>query len=441
MPNTPARISEKLEPGLHIDEVVLRLHYWNDSSDRSQRALAFFLCDMDGRAVQQACGSRTAVVFAQQHLVMEARRARELIQVGKFLQDMTLIDVALAKRRLSWSKVLILMPTVMTHNQQQWIELAEKLSCRELRIDVARAAAGRQPRRGDCGGAGGQGKARFKVRGELELEDWDLFEGLRHKMMEKTGALVTDTMVIVEAVRALAVKTGDASHPESVEATGPEGEVAPRSVSEDPAPESPAAETPAAETAPAAAAETIPDSALSHVDFSTEEEDRQTPEKLRREILARDGCRCLNCESHERLQVHHVVYLSHGGRTEASNLLTVCVSCHGLIHQGLLFVKGVEMGVVPKRVWFADRDGQPIGRRAWADAATGPLFQVPDQPTEGPAGAGGERAPRNGRPTTLSLDEIPDVVTREWWDAHEHLFVSCKRGLRIKKSALRDNPL
>ncbi len=202
----------------------------------------------------------------------------------------------------------------------------------------------------------------------------------------------------------------------------------------------------AAETAPAA--ETSPDSALSAVDFSTEEEDRQTPEKLRREILARDGCRCLNCESHERLQVHHVVYLSHGGRTEASNLLTVCVSCHGLIHQGLLFVKGVEMGVVPKRVWFADRDGQPIGRRAWADAATGPLFQVPEQPKEGSDCAGGERSPdgerspRDGRrPTTLSLDEIPDVVTREWWDAHEHLFVSCKRGLRIKKSALRDNPL
>ncbi len=193
---TPLRISEELEPGLHIDEVVLRLHYWNDSSDRSQRALAFFLCDMDQRAVQQACGARTAVIFAQQHLVMEVRRARELIQTGKFLLDMTLLDVALAERRLSWSKVLILMRVVMTHNQLQWIELAEKRSCRELRIDVARAVAGRQPRNGDCEDAGGQGKARFKVLGELELEDWDRFEGLRQKMMEKTGLFVTDTMVI-----------------------------------------------------------------------------------------------------------------------------------------------------------------------------------------------------------------------------------------------------
>ncbi len=58
LPDLPERISEKLEPGLPIDEVVLRLHYFNDSSDRSQRGLAFFLCDMDGRAVQQACGSR-----------------------------------------------------------------------------------------------------------------------------------------------------------------------------------------------------------------------------------------------------------------------------------------------------------------------------------------------------------------------------------------------
>ncbi len=361
LPDLPERISEKLEPGLPIDEVVLRLHYFNDSSDRSQRGLAFFLCDMDGRAVQQACGSRHAVVFAQQHLVMEARRARELIQVGKFLQDMTLIDLALSKRRLSWSKVLILMPTVMTHNQQQWIELAEKRSCRQLRIDVARAVAGRQPRKGDGEGAGGQRKARFKVRGELELEDWDRFEGLRQKMMEKMGALVTDTMVIVEAVRVLASQT-------------------------------PALETPTQESkAPQIAA--APDLA---VELSTEEEDRQTQDKLRREVLARDGCRCLNCESPERLHVHHVVYLSHGGRTEAANLLTVCDSCHSLIHEGLLFV----MGAVPEQVWFAGRDGQPVGRRTWADAAVSPLFDIRQQPKQGSACAGGERSPSGGRPTT-----------------------------------------
>ena len=421
--DSPERISEKLEPGLPIDEVVLRLHYFNDSSDRSQRGLAFFLSDMDERAVQQACGSRRAVVFAQQHLVMEVRRARELIQVGKFLQDMTLIDVALSKRRLSWSKVLILMPTVMTHNQQQWIELAENRSCRQLRIDVARAVAGRQPRKGDGEGAGGLRKARFKVRGELELEDWDRFEGLRQKMMEKTGALVTDTMVIVEAVRVLAAQT--------------------------PALQSPALETPTRESkAPqiAVAPDVAPDAAPDlSVDSSPEPEDRQTPDKLRREVLARDGCRCLNCESSERLHVHHVVYLSHGGRTEAANLLAVCDSCHSLIHEGLLFV----MGAVPEQVWFADRDGQPVGRRMWVDQAVSPLFQVGQQPEAKSAVAGGERPPRggrsprdddDGRPTRLSYDEIPDVVSREWWDAHEHLLVFSKNRLCIKASALKKSP-
>ncbi len=389
--NLPERISEELEPGLPIDELVLRLHYWNDSSDRSQRALSFFLCDMDERAVQQACGARQAVVFAQQRLVMEARRARELIQIGRFLEDMTLVDAALAERRLSWSKVLILMRVVMTHNQQQWIELAEKRSCRELRIDVARAVAGRQPREGDGEGAGGLTKARFKVRGELELEDWDRFEGLRQKMMEKTGALVTDTMVIVEAVRALAAQT--------------------------PALESPAQESPAPQ-----------------IPSSPEQEDRQTPDKLRREVLARDGCRCLNCESPDRLQVHHVVYLSHGGRTEASNLASLCADCHSLVHQGLLFV----MGAVPEQVWFADREGRPVGRLIWADAAASPLFQVRLQSKNESTDTGGERPPRSGRPTTLSYDEIPDEVSREWWDAHEHLFAVSKRGLCIKPSALRD---
>ena len=200
----PERISDKLEPGLEIDEVVLRLHYWNDNSDRSQRGLSFYLCDMDQRAVQQACGARHAVVFAEQHLVMSARRARELIQVGKFLRDLTLVDLAFAERRLSWSKVLMLMRVVMPHNQKQWVELAERRSCRDLAIDVSRATMGLQPRKGKGKGAGGQPKARFKVIGQLELDDWNLFEELRVKLMEEIGALVTDTMVIEKAVRVLA---------------------------------------------------------------------------------------------------------------------------------------------------------------------------------------------------------------------------------------------
>ncbi len=96
------------------------------------------------------------------------------------------------------------------------------------------------------------------------------------------------------------------------------------------------------------------------------------------------------------------------------------------------------MGAVPEQVWFADREGQPVGRPIWADAAESPLFQVPEQPKGRSGCVGGERSPGNVRPTTLAYDEIPDVVSREWWDAHEHLLVFRKDRLCIKASALRE---
>lgn len=50
--------------------------------------------------------------------------------------------------------------------------------------------------------------------------------------------------------------------------------------------------------------------------------------KLREEVLERDGCRCMNCSSEQRLEVHHIVPLSAGGANEPSNLITLCKKCH-----------------------------------------------------------------------------------------------------------------
>ncbi len=52
---------------------------------------------------------------------------------------------------------------------------------------------------------------------------------------------------------------------------------------------------------------------------------RTVSRKLRRHILARDGgCTVEGCPSHYRLEVHHSVPWSHGGRTDAEDLITLC---------------------------------------------------------------------------------------------------------------------
>jgi hypothetical protein len=63
---------------------------------------------------------------------------------------------------------------------------------------------------------------------------------------------------------------------------------------------------------------------------------RAVPPSLRRAVVHRDGNRCVidGCDSRSRLQVHHVVPWSHGGRTDPSNLITLCWYHHHIaIHQ------------------------------------------------------------------------------------------------------------
>lgn len=56
------------------------------------------------------------------------------------------------------------------------------------------------------------------------------------------------------------------------------------------------------------------------------------PEGLRDEVLAADGKKCRRCGSRDSLHVHHVLYLSQGGKNLRENLLTLCNGCHGVVH-------------------------------------------------------------------------------------------------------------
>ncbi len=55
---------------------------------------------------------------------------------------------------------------------------------------------------------------------------------------------------------------------------------------------------------------------------------------MRRAARERDHCRCRfpGCES-RRVDLHHIVYWSNGGRTELDNLISLCKYHHMLIHE------------------------------------------------------------------------------------------------------------
>jgi 5-methylcytosine-specific restriction endonuclease McrA len=55
-------------------------------------------------------------------------------------------------------------------------------------------------------------------------------------------------------------------------------------------------------------------------------------ERLRQEVLRRDGWRCQFCGARANLEVHHQRFRSQAGHDSAENLITLCVSCHAEVH-------------------------------------------------------------------------------------------------------------
>src|SRR5437667_5855243 len=56
--------------------------------------------------------------------------------------------------------------------------------------------------------------------------------------------------------------------------------------------------------------------------------EQQDYQKLREQVLRRDGWRCQLCGSMTNLEVHHKQFRSHSGGDRENNLMTLCFDCH-----------------------------------------------------------------------------------------------------------------
>ena len=71
--------------------------------------------------------------------------------------------------------------------------------------------------------------------------------------------------------------------------------------------------------------------AFAQVDEATYEDrsaKRRIPDPVRAEVLLRDGARCRRCRTAVNLEVDHIIPVSKGGGSEASNLQTLCRRCN-----------------------------------------------------------------------------------------------------------------
>lgn len=58
---------------------------------------------------------------------------------------------------------------------------------------------------------------------------------------------------------------------------------------------------------------------------------KQISQATRKLVAERDEHACILCQKPSSI-LHHVVYRSHGGKNDASNLVTLCHTCHAVIH-------------------------------------------------------------------------------------------------------------
>ncbi len=60
--------------------------------------------------------------------------------------------------------------------------------------------------------------------------------------------------------------------------------------------------------------------------------DPERHERLRNEVLRRDGWRCQSCGASSNLEVHHQEFRSRSGDDSEHNLITLCSACHATVH-------------------------------------------------------------------------------------------------------------
>ena len=61
--------------------------------------------------------------------------------------------------------------------------------------------------------------------------------------------------------------------------------------------------------------------------------DPELYERLRQQVLRRDGWICQYCGNRSNLEVHHKEFRSQGGNDSEENLITLCALCHSLFHR------------------------------------------------------------------------------------------------------------
>jgi len=406
----PTNTNITLISGLDPEEVLRRATFSCRCGEAHQRALAFYLVEIDERRLYLDLGYSSTTHLATSLLDTSQRLARELLAVGRDLASLPRIDEAFRTGKLSWTKTRILRKFATSETEAEWLAEALPLTSRQLAEKTIGLERGRRPR---CERYG-LPQPRLRIVAEVDPIVHQMFEDVRKNLRDDgAGTLTTGEVLAFLCEKHLRTRSGDATSRQSAsgdpvdgdsasggdgssyrslyrlvihrsletgealletddgmvpldpalaDAAACEAEIVDLTVGLEPGREA-RARRPAPDDRPEVDPEVAPEHddpacGRSPADASSDHtpHDRKTPAWMRKRVLARDGHRCRCCGSRARVQAHHVEFRSDGGGTRMENLLTVCARCHGLVHAGLLVIEGKDQASVT----FQDRHGRRL---------------------------------------------------------------------------------
>ena len=438
VPTRPREITIELIAGLPRQQLIQRIHYHQRQGEVSERALGFYLLDLDRRKMYRPLESTS--VWAQKNLPKQ-ERTDKLILLARRLEKLPQIRAAFDSGKVPWTKIREIARIARADTEQVWLDAARKMTSRQLEAEVSGKKRGDRP-------GGGLKARRTKEEVKLRLPGRDLAiweKAIRLVRREKPD-LTPDAAGVEIARRVLQMSAGGTTtgkeKPHGLDTVivlhrWPDGgsavdtergrlPVDPEVIEE--AIRAGARTIEVKEVEGPGVCSAIPFGERGKV--APEDRDAAVSPELKEAVIARDG-HCVVCGRFDELSPHHLDSHADGGKSDMTRLVTLCLWCQGYVHAGDVVLRVEEDGTVTA----LDRDGDVIGKPRTAAEVLGEADEVPLEVIERGTHPGAEAAPESGPdedeppeiPTLDSLSDLPGTLTASQWRALEGL-IECTQG-------------
>ncbi|HEX3947075.1 MAG TPA: DUF222 domain-containing protein [Acidimicrobiales bacterium] len=327
--------------------------------DAAECRLVLMVAELDRRRTWGSQGLRSCAHWLNWRCGISLGTAREQVRVGRALDGLPVVRAAFGSGELSYSKVRAITRVADQRTEAALVDMARYATASQLeRIvreyrraspDEGPVALGRHQSRYVRTYTDDQGM--LVVSARLSPEDGAAFLAALEAARQDVPAETSDEGVPAEtsgpeaeAADALATVcetfltggTGPAGGPRASISVHVDGQVL-----VDPGEEGCAYVDGVGVVSSHTAHRLACDGAVSVLRFdpdgsvTPEGKTRSIPVSLRRAVMTRDrGCRWPGCTGRRRVDIHHVVFWSKGGRTVLSNLVALCRHHHRLVHEG-----------------------------------------------------------------------------------------------------------